>query len=764
MIRFVIRLYDYMVAHKLVCALSFVVVTLTLIVSLTQLNYKEDISDFLPVSGKEKEALSVYQDISGANRIFIIFEQKGDSASTSPELIIDAIKAYESLIKETDSLHFVNGLTTQIDLDEYTELIDYIYSHVPYFLTPKDYVRLDSLLNTEDYIGKQLATDKEMLLFPSSSILAENISRDPLNLFTPILSSLQTINTTSSFETYDGYIFTPDMQKAIVMMHSPFGNSETQNNALLVNYLSSVADSLQSLYPNVSAHSIGGPVIAVQFDNEQRNGNYLMALKKLALSIGFDLPFYTRTGWPELTRPVPFGEMLPLFGDYADGFWDRSTKETAGNYYKAFNFKAFRSSTAIATEQLGEQKERLSKGDEQYPYFTCELGGGMIPSYHRRVYVYPEDAYSMAVVKLGSGSNLLGYYMYHGGTNPDGKLTHLNECQASPATNHNDLPVKSYEYYAPLGEYGQTYPHYYLLRKLHLFMHDFAETLAPMDATFPCPQDIKKGDDSHLRWAYRSLGDSGFVFVNNYERLQNLADKKGVQFDVLGVKFPRKPMTIPAGTACIFPVNIDGIKYATAQIIAKRDGKIYLEQIKGVPTEICVDGKTLRNVKPRGTEKPVYRNIYLLDSDEAGRLFLPVYGVDDLAVGAKLTKVREAGASRQIKMGAMKVAEQPSDADFDAAAVYTIDLPEPRLRKGRLLQIDYRGDVARLYAGGKLVADNFYNGRPFLLGLWRLPADCKQLELRILPLQKDMPVYFPREANVSEPGEEVLKVSVTNRL
>ena len=99
MIRFVIRLYDYMVAHKLVCALSFVVVTLTLIVSLTQLNYKEDISDFLPVSGKEKEALSVYQDISGANRIFIIFEQKGDSASTNPELIIDAIKAYESLIK-----------------------------------------------------------------------------------------------------------------------------------------------------------------------------------------------------------------------------------------------------------------------------------------------------------------------------------------------------------------------------------------------------------------------------------------------------------------------------------------------------------------------------------------------------------------------------------------------------------------------------------------------------------------------------------------
>ena len=40
-------------------------------------------------------------------------------------------------------------------------------------------------------------------------------------------------------------------------------------------------------------------------------------------------------------------------------------QETAGNYYKAFNFKSFRSSTAIATEQLGEQKERLTEGDKK---------------------------------------------------------------------------------------------------------------------------------------------------------------------------------------------------------------------------------------------------------------------------------------------------------------------------------------------------------------------------------------------------------------
>lgn len=516
----------------------------------------------------------------------------------------------------------------------------------------------------------------------------------------------------------------------------------------------------------------GGPVIGAQFDNEYRGkGSYLMALKKIAKEAGFDLPFYTRTGWPELKTPVPYGEMIPLYGDYADGFWDRSTKETAGNYYKAFNFRAFRSSTAIATEQLGEQQERVNEGDEQYPYFTCELGGGMMTAYHRRPYLYPEDAYSMAVVKLGSGSNLLGYYMYHGGTNPtgfmpgdndDGSQIYLNEMQRTRVTNYNDLPVKTYDFQAPLGEFGQKNPHYFMLRKLHLFMHDYAEVLAPMEVTFPCSQDLDKGDDSRLRWSYRSNAGSGFVFVNNYERLQNLTARKNVQFEVCGVKFPQKPIAIPAGMVCIFPVNVDGIKYATAQLVAKREGKIYLEQLKDIPTEICMDGKVMKNVKAKGLSKPVYKNVYLIDSDTAGKLFL---GEEDAALpvsltsSVKVTKVKEAKDVKPVSIGVQKVAQQPLDADFSQAAVYEItDLPQER--DGVLLNIDYRGDVARVYADGKLVDDNFYNGRPFLLGLWRLPAACQKLELRIMPLQKDMPVYFPREADISKIGEEVKAVEL----
>ena len=501
----------------------------------------------------------------------------------------------------------------------------------------------------------------------------------------------------------------------------------------------------------------GGPVVAVQFDNEYRGrGEYLMALKQMATKIGFNLPFYTRTGWPELATPVPFGEMLPLYGDYADGFWERSIEETAGNYYKAFNFKAFRSSTAIATEQLGEQKERLNKGDEQYPYFTCELGGGMMTAYHRRPYLYPEDAYSMAVVKLGCGSNLLGYYMYHGGTNPEGS-TYLNETQRTMATNYNDLPMKTYDFQAPLNEFGQKNPQYYLLRKLHLFMQDWGSILATMEAGFPCKQDVSKGDDSFLRWSYRSRNGSGFIFVNNYERLQNLSTKRNVKLEACDVRLPL--LNIPAGCICIFPVNIDGIKYATAQLVAKREGKIYLEQIKGIPTTLAVGDKVLRNLKVKGPEMPVYKNYYLLTSEQAGRLFLEDEARPDIAINVPVfNKIKEAGSFRTITIGVNKVAEEPTDEDFDEAAVYTVNLPETS-REGNLLNIDYRGDVARLYVDGKLLDDNFYNGRPFQYALWRLPEGCTQLEVRILPLQKDMPVYFPREADIT-PGEEIRHITI----
>ena len=69
-----------------------------------------------------------------------------------------------------------------------------------------------------------------------------------------------------------------------------------------------------------------------------------------------------------------------------------------------------------------------------------------------------------------------------------------------------------------------------------------------------------------------------------------------------------------------------------------------------------------------------------------------------------------------------------------------------RVREG-LLRLHYVGDVARFYAGGRLLLDNFYNGQPFDLALWRLsPEELTDLELRILPLRAGQLKRLPEAA------------------
>src|SRR6185312_15700444 len=116
-----------------------------------------------------------------------------------------------------------------------------------------------------------------------------------------------------------------------------------------------------------------------------------------------------------------------------------------------------------------------------------------------------------------------------------------------PITNWNDMPVKNYDFQAPLGQYGQVRPQYQMLRRLHLFLHTFGSALTGMDTFLPDVRPTGKDDRLTLRWCVRSDGNSGFIFVNNYERSEKLAEKKDVQFTVAlaaggSLTFPDKPV------------------------------------------------------------------------------------------------------------------------------------------------------------------------------------------------------------------------------
>jgi 1-acyl-sn-glycerol-3-phosphate acyltransferase len=226
------------------------------------LNYNEDISDFLPLDEDNQTALSVYQDISGANKIYAIISTK-DSINVSPQTLVDGVEAFVSNTVELDTANYIRNIIKEIDMERMLSLADVVYENVPYFLTDQDYTRIDSLLSSPDYINRQLGEDKQMLLFPSSNILTANITRDPLNLFTPVLGRLSQGEASIQYDTYDGYILSPDSKKAIVIMESTFGAHESENNAKLVALLNQSLAQTEQSNQNLDIHIIGGPVIAV---------------------------------------------------------------------------------------------------------------------------------------------------------------------------------------------------------------------------------------------------------------------------------------------------------------------------------------------------------------------------------------------------------------------------------------------------------------------------------------------------------------------
>ena len=272
--------------------------------------------------------------------------------------------------------------------------------------------------------------------------------------------------------------------------------------------------------------------------------------------------------------------------------------------------------------------------------------------------------------------------------------------------------------------------------------------------------------------------------MNNYQRLQPLPAKENIQFklNLSGHEFifPTKPVTIPADEFFFWPFNLDlgGVKliYATAQLVCKVNyGEIetfFFAETPGVKAEFVFDLQTLASAPVVFSDVKPSRNaaiklktkfggeIQIVLLDEADSLALQK--IDAAHIGLEMPPkfateevetelFKPAGVAREIPLSSGKshIAIAPSDSDFTNAAIWKIKLPAKLdLSLHPILRIHYLGDVARLTLNGKLIADNFYAGREFDLGMNRYAPEIfsGDLLLEILPLRKDAPIFLEPKA------------------
>ena len=610
--------------------------------------------------------------------------------------------------------------------------------------------------------------------------------------------------------------------------------------------------------------SQGGPVVAVQLENEYRGrpplggAPHILKLKEMAQADGMRVPFFTVTGWDGAA--IPKGAVLPVYGGYPDAPWDASIRKLPASEVYAFRFGS------RVTGDMGAQNGAAPTGNAanfslDTPFMTAEMGGGMQITYHRRPVVSADDIAAMAPVMLGSGVNLYGSYMFQGGENPDGKLTTLQESLATKAP--NDLPVKTYDFEGPLGEFGDERPSLMKMKLWNYFLNDFGAELAPMLPRKPDVTPAGARDLSVVRVSARTLGASGFLFVNNHVRGAEMPVREGFQVAVKlpggkTLMIPEKAVDLPADSYFVWPFNQDlsGLKlrFATAQPLAKvgtakepvyvffaqpgikpefvvenasglkpelsvestggvatRDGAMWfpglqpgqrgdsvrftlaggrhvtlllLEQkeaeqawkvrvggsaaLISTPQQAFVDGANVTlqnlggkafeaNIIPEGAMRAVAADPGIklahsgadvtATSSSAAAALVPVVATETRQPGEVAPLPADFKPSSRPRV----VAAAPADADWSRAGTWSLTLPKtaPAAGEKRFLRIKYEGDVMRVSAGGKLLDDNFADGRPWLVGLARFAPQLQKgdLNLSIYPLRKDAPIFF-------EPGLE----------
>lgn len=520
----------------------------------------------------------------------------------------------------------------------------------------------------------------------------------------------------------------------------------------------------------------GGPVIGIQIENEYghvgglrgpEGEQHMRTLAAMAREIGFDAPLYTATGWGGACT----GGLLPVMGGYCEAPWDQSVGELPAN--ANFVFSHIRNDALIACDHHVE--DALTFDQSRFPYLTAELGGGLQVTRHRRPVASGPDAGAMSLAKLGSGAALLGYYMYHGGSNPEGRLSTLQESKA--AGDLNDLPEINYDFNAPIRQFGTISDSYREIRLLALFLQDFGADLAPLPAEI-LPEGVQPEDLSTLRLACRHDGEHGYLFFNNYQRRRQMAAHPGVRLagpcGAGQVEFP--PVDIAPGQYGFFPYRMKlgeaVLRSALATPLCRLStsgGEVFVFYGDWEP-RFCWEGEARAQVLQLSRAQALRAAKIHLDQD--------YLVLSDGFVWEEEGCLKAEGGSRTLLAAFPQFAAVPQgfapcgkDGEFylyqrvcsgqeaavslvplgeeEGDALYRLEFSYPEGHASRasgwdvLLTLDYAGESMDIFLNGKKINDYFYTGQPALLslGYFGFPS---VLTARVHPLCQGDPVFLER--------------------
>ena len=256
--RLAMRIYEWLSARPAAKWWILSATLLLLTLPLINLQYKENIAEFIPQSSNYLERMEVFQQMSSADKTFVLFSIKNEAQEQNAPLLAEAVDLFAERLAAADSSHLVKEIVKEVDYERYKALIPFIYSHIPYLLSAEDIAKTDSLLSTPGFIEERLMERSAELMLPTGSFLSSSFEWDPLGLFSSVAETQLSTSSIPNCALYNGHIFTPDWRYALCIIASEGDPNESSTNKRLINLIEQAAK-----IDGITAEHIGAPSIAV---------------------------------------------------------------------------------------------------------------------------------------------------------------------------------------------------------------------------------------------------------------------------------------------------------------------------------------------------------------------------------------------------------------------------------------------------------------------------------------------------------------------
>ena len=313
MTQFFIGLYDYFERHKILFYLSLISCVLLMGFFALQVRFEENITQFFPDTKDSQNTIKVFDNLKIKDKIIIMLSSADTCHQVEPDSLIEAAGQLQQTLTEKAGGTLIKGIFAQVDQSLIGGATDFVYEHLPLFLTDTDYQRFDSLL-TEKGIQAIMQKNYTNLLSPAGIALRSYILRDPLGLGSEALKHLQDFQLEANYETYDEHIFSKDGSTLLMFITPVFSTGSTGKNDELIKILEEELQHVQGESPTIRAEYFGGPSVGVYNARQIKKDTILTSSLALLIIIVFiSLVFKRKRSIPLIITPVLFGGLFALF-------------------------------------------------------------------------------------------------------------------------------------------------------------------------------------------------------------------------------------------------------------------------------------------------------------------------------------------------------------------------------------------------------------------------------------------------------------------